>query len=83
MKADGKIAQEQYRQLMKWGIQKHNSFFWLAILAEEMGELAKAMLEHSETGDEVEKELIHCAAVCATWLENYDTDPPDERKEKE
>jgi len=39
---------------------------WLAILTEEVGELAKAILEDSENGVE---ELYQCAAVCVAWGE--------------
>ena len=73
MKAHEKIVREQQRQLEKWGEQRHNTFYWLAILMEEVGEMAKGMIERADEKD-IEKELIHCAAVCATWLENYDTE---------
>ena len=39
------IIKEDLRQIEKWGIQEVSPFEWLAYLAEEVGELAKAIIE--------------------------------------
>jgi NTP pyrophosphatase (non-canonical NTP hydrolase) len=41
---------------------------WLAVLAEEQGEVAKAILEGDELG--LNAELVQVAAVCVAWLES-------------
>lgn len=59
---------ENYRQVEKWGIQHHSVHKWLAILVEEVGEVAKASIDYpGETPDvqQVLKELTHVAAVAA------------------
>lgn len=60
------INQERDRQNAKWGVQNHDDYRWLAILSEEVGELAEAML-HTEFGGpasgEEQTELVHVAAV--------------------
>jgi NTP pyrophosphatase (non-canonical NTP hydrolase) len=63
-----KIAAERTRQDAKWGEQNHADPKWLAILVEEVGEVAKAMLEHNEA----QGELVQCAAVLVAWLECRD-----------
>lgn len=39
------IMKERARQDVKWGIQNHSSLTWLGILTEELGELARAVIE--------------------------------------
>lgn len=39
------VLSERQRQDAKWGVQNHDPFFYLAILAEEFGETAKEALE--------------------------------------
>jgi NTP pyrophosphatase (non-canonical NTP hydrolase) len=56
---------ENYRQVAKWGIQQHTDAKWLAILVEEIGEVAKAIVEGDDDG--LRDELVHVAAVCAQW----------------
>ena len=63
------LKDERERQDLKWGEQNHNSATWLAILIEEVGEIAKAILEHGEDSTEVRDEIIHAGAVCLAWLE--------------
>ena len=66
------IIIERKKQHKKWGDQNHNDFKWLAILTEEVGELAEAVL-HDEFGGKAagmtEEELLHVAAVAVQWLE--------------
>ena len=60
------IIKERERQNKKWGLQEHEGHAWLGILAEEFGEVAKAINENDM--DEVKKELEQVAAVCcAMW----------------
>jgi len=64
------IHEERERQEAKWGDQSgHSSYKWLLILTEEMGEVAKAILEENE--EEAKKEVIQMAAVCCQILEIY------------
>lgn len=66
------VLAEYDRQNIKWGKQDHDNYHWLAILTEEVGELAQAIL-HDEFGGScagnVQIELIHVAAVAVQWLE--------------
>lgn len=39
-------ANERYQQELKWGPQHHSKEKWLAILVEEVGEVAKEILEN-------------------------------------
>lgn len=64
------IKAECERQKEKWGVQDHFSFVWYTILMEEIGEVAKAILEHDY--ELMRKELIQCAAVIVSWLTSED-----------
>ena len=44
------IQIEREAQDEKWGEQRHSDEKWLAILLEELGEAAKAVLEKNEEG---------------------------------
>ena len=71
------VLKERQRQEEKWGEQNHNPYIYLAILVEEVGELAQAIL-HTQFGgshqglEEVRKEAIHCAAVGLAVIECLD-----------
>lgn len=65
-----KIRVERIRQDEKWGVQNHNDMYWLAILAEEFGEVAKTIVDGSESNRKVE--LIQAAAVLVAWLEQIE-----------
>ena len=41
-----RVAEERYIQEVKWGVQHHSKEHWLAILTEEVGEVAKDILEN-------------------------------------
>ena len=61
------ILAERSRQNEKWGNQCHKpNPVWLAILTEEVGETAKAILEGLPT---LTKEVIEVASVAFAWLE--------------
>ena len=55
------IVAERQRQEEKHGPQDHDETFWLPILAEEFGEVAKEVCE-----------LTQLAAVCVSMLENFE-----------
>ena len=60
------IAAEDIRQIEKWGYQVHSIETWYLILAEEVGELAKAILEAKVQGGGLsimEKEATQAATV--------------------
>jgi len=66
------IQAERQRQDEKWGEQNHDDTWWLAILMEEVGELAQAMLHSSFGGPHAGTErieLMQVAAVAVQWLE--------------
>jgi len=64
------IAAERARQDEKWGQQDHIDLYWLGILMEEAGELAKAIIEGRS--DSARAELVQASAVCVAWLEAMD-----------
>lgn len=68
------VLKERFRQNEKWGLQRHENGKWLAILVEEVGESAQAMMQDSmaakETdSDDLYTELIQVAAVAQAWAE--------------
>ena len=61
-----KLIEEDYKQVFKWGFQKHNPFEWLAYTTEELGELSKAISEYvyrTGTKEEVIKEAVQTATL--------------------
>lgn len=64
------IEKERANQLAKWGEQDHTDAWWLVILLEEVGEVARNILE----GENVNAELAQVAAVAVAWLENREQD---------
>jgi NTP pyrophosphatase (non-canonical NTP hydrolase) len=72
-----KIQAECDRQDEKWGIRNNHPLEWLAILFEEVGEVA---MEVNDAGHAVEKldldkyetELVQCGAVITQMLKNID-----------
>lgn len=69
------VAKERGRQNEKWGEQNHMDPVWLAILSEEVGEAAQALLHNKFGGDHagtLRKELVQVAAVAVQWIECID-----------
>lgn len=65
------ICDERIAQDAKWGEQRDHSFpFWYTILAEEFGEVGRAILEHDAIG--FRNELIQTAAVAVAMVEAFD-----------
>ena len=71
-----RIDAERDRQDKKWRVQTHGPLYWHAILSEEIGELAKAIIEGKN--DEAHVELVQVAAVAVAWLELIESLRPDE-----
>lgn len=71
------VIAEREKQDAQWGEQNHNPYIYLAILVEEVGELAQAIL-HTQFGgshqgwEEVRKEAVHVAAVGLAVIECLD-----------
>lgn len=70
----GGLLVEIRRQLELWDEQNHTDFYWLGILGEEFGEVAKALIENEPVV--LEKELFEVAAVALLWLECIVRDEP-------
>ena len=69
------VNEERGKQNDKWGEQNHSSEWWLAILSEEVGEAAQAVL-HDKFGGRaagtLRCELIQLAAIAVAWIECLD-----------
>jgi NTP pyrophosphatase (non-canonical NTP hydrolase) len=70
------ILAERERQDCKWGVCHHPTQVWLTILAEEVGEVAKAIL--LEDTKNYREELIQVAAVALAAIESLDAQHADE-----
>ena len=67
------ITDERDRQDNIWGQQDGDDKTWLPILAEEFGEVARAMLQQDgEASGNLREELVQVAAVCVAWVEAID-----------
>jgi NTP pyrophosphatase (non-canonical NTP hydrolase) len=69
------IGDERRRQVALWGAQRHQPAMWLAILTEEVGEVAKEIAEGRIgpfNNENYRTELIHVAAVAAAAIECLD-----------
>lgn len=68
------VEKERARQNELWGLQRHDYGTWLAILIEEVGEVAQAMQATKGWGKQTDAnnlytELIHVAAVATAIAE--------------
>lgn len=74
-KALNDVLAERARQDAKWGEQNHDPITYIAILVEEVGELAEAAL-HTRFGGHAARQLrteaIHAAAVALAIVECLD-----------
>ena len=70
------VSDERIRQINKWGPQHHDDPTWMLILGEEVGEVAKSIIDRIHSGKtdiaETRKELVQVAAVAVAWLECLD-----------
>jgi len=73
------VGNERLKQYAKWGKQRHDRGTWLAILMEEVGEVAQAMQvnqswgKKSDAGD-LYSELVQVAAVAVAIAEQVAED---------
>ena len=63
------IENERLNQDEKWGEQAHHPYKWMSILMEEVGEVAKAILEDDNVG--YADELIQVSAVAVAMIESH------------
>ena len=66
------IRAERDRQDKKWGPQTHDAWYWVCILAEELGEAAKATIADTVDAANHRKELIQVAAVAVAAIQDFD-----------
>lgn len=78
------IDAERERQDAKWGEQNHRPERWVCILVEEIGEVAKSVLENNAAlhdghynlaeryTAQIREELIQVAAVAVAAIESID-----------
>jgi NTP pyrophosphatase (non-canonical NTP hydrolase) len=71
------VFDERLRQDAKWGEQNHTPVEYFAVLAEEVGEVAKDAVENRFNPDEgsvanMRAELIQVAAVAVAMVESLD-----------
>lgn len=78
------VVAERMQQRQKWGLQAHSPLAWLAVLMEEVGEVAECMAEaHANDGAATREwqeakhahardELVQVAAVAVAMVEAYD-----------
>lgn len=64
------VIAERVAQDAKWGEQNHDPYKWLAILSEEVGEVAEAMLKGSRGN--YRDEMVQVAAVAVAAVECLD-----------
>jgi NTP pyrophosphatase (non-canonical NTP hydrolase) len=79
--ATTEIMRERARQDSKWGVQNHSVMEWHLILAEEFGEVGKALNEYhfrKAPLKDVRDEVIQTAAVCIAMLESMDRNQGDQ-----
>lgn len=62
-----RIVHERERQGVLWGDRRTPAIQWVALLTEELGEVAKAVMEGDVAS--YEAELVHLAAVAVAALE--------------
>jgi len=73
------VVAERGYQLGKWGAQHHQPAVWLAILTEEVGEVAKEIADATAGGikfnhEHYRNELVQVAAVAVAAIESLDVE---------
>lgn len=69
------IRAERERQDIKFGVCDYSDYHFLAILMEETGEVAQAVVQTSTGGPHAgrtREEIVHAVAVGVSWLEAID-----------
>lgn len=67
-----KVQEERVKQNLKWGWQSHDGPKYYIILMEEIGELARGILEHRK--ENTTEEMVHSAAVLCAMYEQHVND---------
>lgn len=72
----GDVLCERLSQHWEWGEQSLSGPEWLAVLMEEVGEVAREVLRQRVVGDgdfcRLRSELVQVAAVAVQWVEALD-----------
>lgn len=79
------VRDERHAQDEKWGEQNHALPIWHLVLAEEVGEVAEAILEGRASGNysrerhiqDIREELVQVAAVAVAVIEYIDRGKPE------
>lgn len=69
------VERELRAQDLRWGEQNHAPELWLAILTEEVGEVAKEVADASARGlreDDYRMEMVQVAAVAINAIRSFD-----------
>ena len=69
------VERERRAQDLKWGEQNHDPLQWLAILTEEVGEVAQEVLRNHFGGrslTDYRMEMVQVAAVAVAAIESLD-----------
>lgn len=66
------MMHERKRQIEKWGFRVLDMPYYLTILVEEVGEVARAILDKDPK--DIRDELIQVATVAKTMAENLDVE---------
>jgi NTP pyrophosphatase (non-canonical NTP hydrolase) len=61
------VHDETQKQVARWGIQNHPPEMWIAIISEELGEAAKAVLKRDKLQYRQELCQLAAAAICALY----------------
>ena len=64
------IQMERNAQDAKWGEQHHSDEKWVAIALEELGEVAKAVIENNDV--ELLPEIVQTVALLECWVTSRD-----------
>jgi len=72
------VKAERERQESLWGQQNHEPLLWNAILGEEVGEVANAILERDPAN--YRTELIQVAAVAIAMVQSFDRNQTKETR---
>ena len=67
------VKEERIRQIQKWGHQTHGQLFWLGVLTEEVGEVAKETITPNSPEQHARylAEVAQVAAVAMAILEQH------------
>ena len=86
----GRVLAERDRQDREWGDRNHDNFTFVAVLAEEVGEVAQAALQANFENDgperddtDVAEELVQTAAVAVNFFGAIERRTPDLRHRRQ